>query len=734
MRRSLQALALGLVVGAAGVAALRPGFGLEADLGLRLLYALRGPIEPPADVVVVAIDELSASALGLPPKPRDWPRSLHAEVVRYLARAGVRVIVFDLTFDTASTVPAHDEALADAIGAAGNVVLTETLREDTFELTVADGGLLGMASLEGSLAPLPRLREAARATGPVVLPKDVRVDAYWAFRRDGGDAPTLPVLAFHLHAAEAFDALRRQLGIESTDLLAAVRETHDALQDAARARAAEAALLPPGADARGRRLARSLLHLHLGGELRALNYYGPPRTIATVPYLHVLQAARQTPGAPDALGLAGKTVFIGYSPGTPGAQERLRDAYRTHFSQPNGLDSSGVEIAATAFANLVEDRPLRTLPPLGPLALVLGAAALWATLATGRRPVVALAAMALPALVYAGVAGALFVQAAWWLPVVAPLGVQLPLALFGGAVIGYRRTHRERRAVEHALRQFLPSSVVDQLARRIVSVTSGNRVVFGICLASDAASYTTLAESHGPAQLGALMNAYFAELFRPVKRSGGIVVDVVGDSMVAVWADAASPSPALRRSACLAALDIVAATRRAPDGAPPAAQLPTRIGLHAGDMLLGSVGALGHFEYRAIGDVINTASRVEGLNKLLGTELLATAEVVEGLSDFETRPLGSFLLQGKRSPIDVVEVRGLRGAEPGPDHSLCSEFAAALACRRERRWGDAVAAFERLAERQGADGPTRFYLAECARLAASPPGPAWSPTIQVATK
>src|SRR5207245_2006046 len=104
MGRPLKGLALGLVIGLLGsLATWLPRVSqIEEDLELNWLFQLRGPVQAPAEVVVVAIDEESARRLGLPSKPSDWPRELHARLVDRLARAGARVICFDLTFDTPS--------------------------------------------------------------------------------------------------------------------------------------------------------------------------------------------------------------------------------------------------------------------------------------------------------------------------------------------------------------------------------------------------------------------------------------------------------------------------------------------------------------------------------------------------------------------------------------------------------------------------------------------------------
>jgi adenylate cyclase len=137
--------------------------------------------------------------------------------------------------------------------------------------------------------------------------------------------------------------------------------------------------------------------------------------------------------------------------------------------------------------------------------------------------------------------------------------------------------------------------------------------VYGICLMTDAERYTALCERLEPERLHALMNRYYEALFEPVIRRGGIISNIVGDSMLALWTTEL-PDRRSREQACLAALEIADAAERfnlAQDGI----RLPTRIGLHCGELVLGPVGAADHYEYRAVGDIVNTASRVQGLNK-----------------------------------------------------------------------------------------------------------------------
>jgi len=131
MSRLSKALIVGLLIGMLGVAAtLVPhGLDLEENIGLDLLFKLRGVREAPSEVVVVTVDKVTADKLNLPIRPDKWPRSLHARLIENLVRKGAAVIAFDMTFDQPRS-PEHDNLFAEAIKNAGNVVLCEYLKKE----------------------------------------------------------------------------------------------------------------------------------------------------------------------------------------------------------------------------------------------------------------------------------------------------------------------------------------------------------------------------------------------------------------------------------------------------------------------------------------------------------------------------------------------------------------------------------------------------------------------------
>jgi hypothetical protein len=203
-------------------------------------------------------------------------------------------------------------------------------------------------------------------------------------------------------------------------------------------------------------------------------------------------------------------------------------------------------------------------------------------------------------------------------------------------------------------------------------------------------------------------------LFRPVFENGGFVSDVKGDSMLAVWADD-FPARELRARVCRACLSIADAAARF-DASLPGRGFVTRIGAYFGPLALASVGAFSHYEYRAVGDTVNTSSRLQDLNKELGTRVLVSASLAEGLGEFLFRDLGMF---------------ELRGNQAGRTSSSCS-----LARSRDARERACATNFRRARRVQYGHGPrpppaadlcalsgtaSRFYLQRCGKPTAAIP-------------
>ena len=237
-------------------------------------------------------------------------------------------------------------------------------------------------------------------------------------------------------------------------------------------------------------------------------------------------------------------------------------------------------------------------------------------------------------------------------------------------------------------------------------ITDSGQHAHGIVLATDAQQYTRLSEEMAPAELRSLMNRYYEIVFGPIRRSDGIITDVVGDASLAVWTST-QLDPVPRQRACHAALEILSSVE-AFNRQQTAFALPTRLGLHFGELIMGHVGAMDHYEYRAVGDIVNTATRIEGLNKQLGTRILVSKEVLQGVEGFVTRELGRFLLLGKSKPLSLYEL--IASKQQDKVDKPYADFVTALHAFQARQWHEAARGFEKFMVSYGEDGPSRYYL------------------------
>jgi adenylate cyclase len=747
MTRQGKALLLGILTGLFGVvvSSLPVMHAIEESIGLDLLFKLRGTRTPPADVIVVSIDKLSSRSLGLPDEPAKWPRSIHAQLVDRLSAAGASVIALDIFF-RGPREPGEDRLLAAAIRDSNRVVLFAYTRKEITRQFDASGEYTGEMISQQLLPPVEELATAARAIAPFPLPVyPVRVSQYWAFSSGTGDLPTLPVAALQLHAAAAMPDFRTRVAgliraaTGEQDLagrapegrlvheIQSLRTAFTTRPDLATALHAASGTTREGRfDAQQHALQLALLGLYSGPDSRYLNFYGPPQTITTIPYARILEAGNSGRDASLLPDLRGKAVFVGYS-------ERLHpeqlDEFYTVFSQDNGLNLSGVEIAATAFANLLEDQPVTPLPLPALYGLLLAWGIVSGALVRLLPAVPAVLAGTGLAGLYLGSSHLFFSHSALWLPLLMPLGLQLPLALFAALLWHYLDVNRERETIRSAFGLYLPPQVVEELASQRAAAQAAGQLMHGTCLSTDAYEYTRMSESMPPAELGELMNAYYETLFQPVRDHNGIISDVVGDAMLAIWA-AVAREPRIQRHAIQAALEISRALDTAAINGLQHS-LKTRIGLHSGEILLGSIGAVDHFEYRAVGDIVNTSTRIQGMNSHLGTQILLSAEVIAGVDGLQTRELGSFILSGKSRPVVIHELLGMDDGPQAEQRSdYLARFAEGLAAFRDGDWLTAESIFRSLHAENRQDGVLQFFLARCSMQ----PPPEWDGMIRMDLK
>jgi adenylate cyclase len=685
------------------------GSYFEEEVGLDWLFKLRGSLPPPSDVIIVSIDQASAGILHLPDDPEKWPRSFYAHLVDKINLQKPAIIAFNIHFGE-SREPGNDAMLAKAMAENRNVILSNYLKLYTVPATSP----MEEIRYERVIEPIPVLSYAALGTAPFPLPKtSSTIKEFWAYKHSAGDIPTFPVSIFQYFVIkEAYPEVVQLLSQIDSALFAKLPPSFDQLtrqfrtirifQDIQTAFTKDAASLDQLAqrisDAqyspKVKQLLQSWLALLKGDEKLYLNHYGDVGTITTVPFYQALLTGILHPKL-----FKDKIVLVGYS---ENLEPEKNQGFYTAFSKASGKVISPIEIAATAIANVIEQSWLKPLPMRSRLLVILA----WGVLLSGIFCLFSYkASMILTVLLmaaYVQLSSLLFASENIWMPLAIPM-LQAVVVLLVQSTAYLIKLKKVSEC-------YLPKEVFAFNTQHPEGMNHYGILMQGVCMATDAGQYTSLSETINPLQLNKLMNDYYAAIFPSVKSWHGFISDVIGDAMLAVWATKEFDIK-LRLDACHAALEIKSVIDRFNDASQH--RIPTRMGLHYGEMRLGNVGAMEHYEYRAVGDTVNTATRIEGLNKLLGTRILVSAPVIEGLPGFFSRELGTFLLKGKSLPVTVCELIGhideINRTEPHWPH-LSVSFSRALELFKHHEWQRAFEEFLAISKHYPDDGPTRFYL------------------------
>ncbi len=728
---------------------------MEQRASLPLLFHLRGDRTAPSEVAIVRIDQRAASSIHLsrdpdryfrcqsitvnqsipgheplpsPTRLTEWPRCIHGELIKSLTGAGARLIAFDVLFRPRPALPGgsmnirseEDRLLVKQIETAGNVLLSRRLDPSG---TPHAGAAVATAD---NLSPLSiDFERAALGSGIFLLPdaESGRFDRFVAFAPNTWLMSSFPGLAVQAYLREGYEPFRELLvatspparellsgqyadmqspgALEALTLLARQLFVSDAsLHDRMR-RALESpqnSKLGPAATAEVAALAR----MYSSPMEHYFNFYGPPGTIRNVGYEEVLDVRRQ---AYIQSIVKDKVVFVGRAELN---NPETDDYFHTVYSGKGGVDTSGVELAATAFANLLHGESIAPLPSIAnaAIALLFGLAVVLLLvqlpIAVGVVIVVAIT------LAYLIVAVFVFSRFNVWLPIAVPVGIQTGVGIIGTSAWVYWRTKRYAGEMRTLFGHFVPPHVVDGLIKHGKSLGDQRESLTAACVATDVERYVAVAEGLSPAALSEYLDRYFAVLFDVVSRNGGLVTDVVGDAMMAVWPDR-NGERAIRAAVCNACLELIAAVDTFNQRS-ELQRLPTRIGVDWGSIALGPVGAGAHYEFRAIGDPVNTSSRIQGLNKQLGTWLLVSQAMVDGLDELLIRKVGTFLLRGKSIPMTLYELIGRKQAASAAQLDLCSRFAQGLQCARDGHFQRALVYFRGIARDFPGDGPSAFYI------------------------
>ncbi len=289
--------------------------------------------------------------------------------------------------------------------------------------------------------------------------------------------------------------------------------------------------------------------------------------------------------------------------------------------------------------------------------------------------------------------------------------------------------------------KFVPKRLVKKLVDRGTEVRIGGKKRQLSILFTDIANFTTISEAYPAEKLVHHLYEYFDEITSIIIGNNGTIDKYIGDSIMAFWGAPQHDSNHFL-NCCLSAL---LCQRRLLDlnrkwGYEKKPELFTRIGIHTGDVIVGNMGSSERMNYTVIGDAVNLAARLEGTNKIYGTNIIVSEFTVKHLNEYAVvRPLDIVAVKGKNEGVTIYELVALKNSDPivlPTDNQLkfCGEFSKAFRLYLEQRWDDAIKIFIEVQATYGKDGPCELYIARCKAFKKSPPPADWDGVYHIHSK
>ena len=456
---------------------------------------------------------------------------------------------------------------------------------------------------------------------------------------------------------------------------------------------------------------------------RWVNYYGPP---GAIPHVSFHRAMVTNDFCPAGF-FSNKVVFVGSSLKTD-YSGRHKDEYYTPYSK--GELGPAVDVQATQFLNLLRGDWLdRTSRNTETVVIILAGILSGFGLAF-FRPIISTAFSILGVVLVTILAYYLFQQHRLWFPWMIIVAVEIPIALLWSIVFNSVQLYVQNKLFEKSLEMYLSPKLVKKFSSNKDLLKPGAKKETLTVLFSDIAGFTSISEGMDSDDLAKHMNLYFESAVSGcIHHTDGTIVKYIGDAIFAFW-NAPDPQSDHALRACEAGLRF----RDQPAQFMNGQQLITRIGLHTGVANVGNFGSTARVDYTALGENINLASRMESLNKYLGTEVLITGETQAGIDGrLVTRFLGRFQLKGFEKAVDVHELID-PPEKAARTQALREAFAAALQLFQKREWDAAEAAFKHVLEISASDGPSKFYLKHLKEIHEHPPSADWSGVVELKEK
>ncbi|OPX21682.1 MAG: hypothetical protein B1H02_07245 [Candidatus Latescibacteria bacterium 4484_107] len=452
-----------------------------------------------------------------------------------------------------------------------------------------------------------------------------------------------------------------------------------------------------------------------------IHYTGNYRSFRYISYYDVLE--QRIP----ARFFEGKIVLVGAS--APGLMD-LR-------SVPFSAQFPGVEIHANVLHTILSGDFLRKMDFDVVALIVILSGLLTGIMALTLSPLYGGIGIAVCWMVYAYLSlFTMFEEHNLWLELTRPT-LAVIFVYISAIVLRYLTEEREKRRVKGFFQTYVSPELVERMLEDPALAELGGRRQEVTVFFSDIAGFTTISEGMEPDELVPFLNEYLTAMTEIVLKYGGTVDKFEGDAVMAFFG-APVPLPNHALAACKVALEMqktLGTLRKKWDeeGLP---EVRIRIGLDTGDVVVGNMGSKDKMDYTVMGDHVNTASRLEGVNKQYGTAIMLSEHTYRRVrEEVIVRELDVTRVKGKNEALRIYELLALRSEGVSEEvQKKLEQYTEALTLYRNRQWTAAEEAFRQILEQDSEDGPSKTYAARCRNYQENPPAEPWDGVWVMDTK
>ncbi|HUX19895.1 MAG TPA: CHASE2 domain-containing protein [Spirochaetia bacterium] len=340
-------------------------------------------------------------------------------------------------------------------------------------------------------------------------------------------------------------------------------------------------------------------------------------------------------------------------------------------------------------------------------------------------------------LVFLGAAVGLFLTFRLYLGMSVPT-ISVVVTYLTLIVLKFLVTSREKSYIRNAFGRYLSGDVINELLANPDKLALGGDKKVLTAFFTDIRGFSSISEHLDPSDLVRLLNAYLTEMSDIILGLRGTIDKYEGDAIISFFG-APVEFEGHADNACRAALGMKRAetilNERFMSEKLSPQPLLTRIGINTGEMVVGNMGTANKMDYTIMGNAVNLASRLEGVNKQYGTWILASEITRQSCGDeFIFRMLDRVRVVGIREPVRLYEVLGERGEGSGSSEELVERFHSALVLFEAKQWKEAKAAFAEVLKLDKDDGPSLTFNKRCDDYIKTAPPPNWDGVFNLGFK